>query len=107
MAAKALGWERFDMVIWVKTTIDIADVLLVDAKERAHQRGTTLRALVEEGLRTVLDRPPEGDGYRWEPVVWGDPNEPLPQAEIEKALREARMGRRFPEFGDPPDGSDL
>jgi hypothetical protein len=98
--------ESGDMVIWVKTTIDIADGLLMDAKERAHTRGTTLRALVEEGLHTVLDRPAQADGDRWEPITWGDPNEPLAQAEIDRALREARMGRRFPEFGDPPDGID-
>ena len=38
----------------IKTTIDIADGLLVAAKERAARDGTTLRALVEEGLRSVL-----------------------------------------------------
>jgi hypothetical protein len=94
------------MVIWVKTTIDIADGLLMDAKERARRDRTTLRALIEEGLRTVLDRPAQTGGYRWEPVTWGDPNEPLGREEIEKALREARKGRRFPEFGDPPVGVD-
>lgn len=38
----------------IKTTIDIADGLLIAAKERAARDGTTLRALIEEGLRTVL-----------------------------------------------------
>lgn len=42
----------------VKTTIEIADALFEAAKQRAAARGTTLRALVEEGLREVLDRDP-------------------------------------------------
>lgn len=38
----------------MKTTIDVSDALLQAAKRTAAERGTTLRALVEEGLRTVL-----------------------------------------------------
>jgi hypothetical protein len=41
----------------VKTTVDIADPLFERARRAAHDRGTTLRALVEEGLRRVLDAP--------------------------------------------------
>ena len=39
----------------VKTTIDIADGLLEEAKAAARRRHTTLRALVEDGLRRTLD----------------------------------------------------
>lgn len=39
-----------------KTTIDIPANLLSEAKEVAARDGTTLRALVESGLRTVIDR---------------------------------------------------
>lgn len=39
----------------MKTTIDITDSLMIEAREVAHQEGTTFRALVEEGLRRVLD----------------------------------------------------
>lgn len=42
------------MGIRMKTTVEISDALLAAAKDRAHARGTTLRALIEEGLRRVL-----------------------------------------------------
>ncbi len=42
------------MVTRIKTTIDIADSLLSSAKQLAAKRGTTLRSLVEAGLRSVL-----------------------------------------------------
>jgi hypothetical protein len=43
------------MVVRVKTTVDIADMVLKDAKAIAASEGTTLRALIEEGLRHVID----------------------------------------------------
>lgn len=38
----------------MKTTIDIADPLLAEARKIAASEGTTLRALVEQGLRRVI-----------------------------------------------------
>ncbi len=40
----------------MKTTIELSDALLEAAKRRARAQGTTLRAVVEEGLRAVLSR---------------------------------------------------
>lgn len=39
----------------MKTTIDVSDALFAKAKDVARERQTTLRALVEEGLRRVLN----------------------------------------------------
>lgn len=38
----------------MKTTIDIADALFLEAKKTSERDGTTLKALVEAGLRQVL-----------------------------------------------------
>ena len=39
----------------MKTTIEISDPLLNEARRLAARHGTTLRALVEQGLRRVLE----------------------------------------------------
>ena len=39
---------------YMKTTIEISDTLLEAAKRQARRKGTTRRALVEQGLRKVL-----------------------------------------------------
>jgi hypothetical protein len=40
----------------MKTTLDLADPLFHAAKTMATEQRTTLRALVEEGLRLVMDK---------------------------------------------------
>ncbi len=57
----------------VKTTIDIADDLISRAKLVQKRDGVTLRALVEDGLRLVLDRDVRRPKYRFAPIVAGKP----------------------------------
>jgi Bacterial antitoxin of type II TA system, VapB len=38
----------------MKTTVEIADGLLNEARQAAAREGTTVRALIEEGLRRVI-----------------------------------------------------
>lgn len=38
----------------MKTTIEVSDALMLEAKSLAQEHNTTLRALVEEGLEKVL-----------------------------------------------------
>ena len=43
------------MVRCMKTTVEISDPLLAEARRIASQERTTVRALIEEGLRRVVD----------------------------------------------------
>ncbi len=42
------------MVIFMKTTMDIAEAIFTKTKSLARKEKTTIRALVEEGLRRIL-----------------------------------------------------
>jgi hypothetical protein len=55
----------------MKTTLEIADDLLVRAKEVARHQKTTLRALAKEGLRETLDRYEQKRPVKIRPVVAG------------------------------------
>jgi hypothetical protein len=60
------------MVVWMKATIDIAEAMLKEAKLIAAREGTTLRALVEEGLRHVIDeRAKQTTGFRLRDCSYG------------------------------------
>lgn len=58
----------------MKTTIEISDQLLLRAKKFASSEKTTLRALVEEGLRKVLeDKETRTKPFRLRLVTFGGP----------------------------------
>ena len=48
----------------MKTTIEIPDALLAEARRAAAKQGTTVRRLVEEGLRRVLQERRTAAGFR-------------------------------------------
>ncbi len=52
------------MVAHMKTTIEIPDPVLAEAKRVAQREKSTLRALVEEGLRLALERRGDGERFR-------------------------------------------
>ena len=58
----------------MKTTIDIHDELLARATRHARGAGVPLRAVVEEGLRLVLQAPQPAEDYRMPDLSVGDPN---------------------------------
>jgi hypothetical protein len=48
----------------LKTTLDIADPLLREARKIALREGTTVRALVEQGLRRVIEERARKPAFR-------------------------------------------
>ena len=48
----------------VKTTVEITDALLDEAKRVASRESSTLRELIEEGLRRSLDERKRKKGFR-------------------------------------------
>lgn len=48
----------------MKTTVEIADALLADAKRVALQEKTSVRSLIEEGLRRVVEERSNQGGFR-------------------------------------------
>jgi hypothetical protein len=53
-----------DMVSSMKTTVDLPEALVREAQDVARAEGTTLRALVEDGLRVALERRRSPSGFR-------------------------------------------
>ena len=59
-----------DMGICMKTTVDIPDALLEEAKNIASIQGTTVRSLIEEGLRRVLEKHKEPRPFKLRKVTF-------------------------------------
>ena len=47
----------------MKTTVDISDDLLIKAKKLAAKRRTTLRAIIEQGIRNTVKEQQDGAKY--------------------------------------------
>jgi len=75
----------------MKTTIELSDAALTEAKRVAQREKTTLRALVEEGLRRVLaERRARRGGFRLRHVTFkGDGLSPEFEAGGWAATRDA------------------
>ncbi len=54
----------------MKVTIEISDPLLEEAQELAGREKTTVRALVEEGLRKVISERKAGLGFKLRKVTF-------------------------------------
>ena len=52
----------------MKTTVELSDALLREAKRVAAKERTTVRALIEQGLRTVLAGRKRRSGFALQPA---------------------------------------
>ena len=79
--AKRLIWFAIydNMGSNMKTTIEIADDLMVRAQQVAKRRKTTLRALTEEGLRLVLAKDQRDSGKKLPPLITFRGSGPTPE----------------------------
>ncbi len=48
----------------MKTTVELPDVLIREAKRVAAEQGLTLRELIESGLRAILEERQRPSGFR-------------------------------------------
>ena len=54
----------------MKTTIQISDSLFEEARKLAHRERTTLKALVEQGLRRIISERKRRNGFRLRKVTF-------------------------------------
>lgn len=82
------------MVVWdMKTTIEIPDSLFEEAKSWAAQRGVTLRQIVEEGLRQIIQAKETPKAFRLRDSSFGKPGKRAgsrPWGEIRDTIYEGR-----------------
>ena len=48
----------------MKTTVEIPDALLAEARKLAARQGTTVRALIEQGLRRIIGERKQAGTFR-------------------------------------------
>ena len=79
----------------MRTSIELSDGLLGRARKLAKQRGVTLRALVEEGLRRVLAESASPSEFQLKDVTYGEGGlvEGLDQGDWERIRDLAYEGR--------------
>jgi len=56
----------------MKTSIDISRSIFNEGKKLAQQRGTSLRALIEEGLRLVLQKYQQSPRFYLQDCSYGE-----------------------------------
>jgi hypothetical protein len=79
----------------MKTTIEISDPLLNSAKKAAAREGTTLRALVELGLRQVIETRKRGGAFRLRKASFrGQGLQPTAKDLTWEQMRELAYGER-------------
>lgn len=77
----------------MKTTIDIHDELLSQARQHARATGRSLRAVIEEGIRLVLSAPKPQGTYTLPDMSVGGPDAADPLAGVSwQELREMIYG---------------
>jgi hypothetical protein len=60
------------MLKHMRTSVEIPDALLRRAKKLARERGVTLRQLLLDGLRSVVERPDSAPTYRMKDCSFGE-----------------------------------
>jgi hypothetical protein len=78
----------------VRTTLNLEDSLVREAKKRAAQEGRTLTSVIEEALRLLLTRPRQRAAYRLGWVVRRGTRKPALDVADRDALYDHMEGRR-------------
>jgi hypothetical protein len=79
----------------MKTTVDISDALAEAAKQVAAEERTTLRALIEAGLRMILEERQQSRNFRLRTASFGGSGLQPEFREVNwERMREAAYGER-------------
>jgi len=79
------------MVSHMKTTVQIPDSLFEEARKVANRERTTLKALIEEGLRRIVSQHKRRNGFRLRKATFkGKGLQPLSEVESQESF--GRLG---------------